>query len=417
MRGETSRSYQRPYRPAPVALANALGRAAARAGLRASFDEAQLLARARRRTGLEDFGVAEFLTPLRALLSSLEYEAELHPIGRLMVQQILLRQLESRLRITALCARHPEIEARPVEGPIFIVGLQRTGTTLLQRLLAQHPALRVLASFEAISPAPPLERPLRPGEPDPRIRLARLAERAARYMAPDFFAIHPIIAEGNEEDSLLFDPSFYSTTAEALANVPSFMQWLAKADHRSSYAEYRRVIQLLLWQRPGRWLGKTPLHLEHLGTLLETFPDARILHTHRDPVETVASLCSMIAHGRGFFSDRVDPHELGAQWFAKTRRMVERGLAARERAGDAAFFDVPYRGMLEDPLGQIQRICEFIGAPLPQETQASMRDFLRGHPQHEHGRHVYQLEDFGLDRDELRSAFASYRSRFGFESD
>jgi hypothetical protein len=273
-----------------------------------------------------------------------------------------------------------------------------------------------------VNPAPLFERRVRPGRRDPRLAQAELAERAVRYLAPDFFAIHPIAAHGEEEDSLLFDPSLHATTAEALMNLPSFTAWLESVDHRPAYREYRRVIQLLLWQRPGpggaaRWLGKTPLHLEHLDALLETFPDARVVHTHRDPGRTLASLCSMLAHGRGFFSDDVDPREIGRQWLAKTRRMVERGMAVRSRLGEAAFLDVHYRELVEDPLKQVQRICDAIGAPLPPTAERAMRAFLAAHPQHEHGIHVYALGDFGLDREELRRAFAAYCDRFEIEAE
>ena len=416
MRPPTSRRYARPYRPRAVALANRAGALLARVGVAARLDEASLVAAARRRTRLHFFGDEGFRIPLRRLLHAIGSEARLHPLGRAIVRQILIRALASRLRIAALRELHPEIAAQPVDAPVFIVGLQRTGTTLLQRLLALHPGLRALASWEAVNPAPLIERRPRPGAPDPRLAGAELAERAVRYMAPDFFSIHPIVAHGQEEDSLLFDPSLYTTTAEALMNVPAFTAWLEAVDHGPAYAEYRRVLQLLLWQRPGpaggqRWLGKTPLHLEYLDALVATFPDARIVHTHRDPARTLASLCSMLAHARGFFSDRVEPREIGRQWLARTRRMVERGGAARDRLGEAAFVDVHYGELLDDPLKAVHRICDAIGAPLPPDGERRMRDFLAAHPQHEHGVHAYALADFGLDAGEVRDAFAAYRER------
>jgi hypothetical protein len=405
-----------------VAAGNALGRGLARLGIEASLEEESLVRAARRSTGLhffqpslgEDLGEPGFGKALRMLLAAIETEAGLHPLGRILMRQILLRSLASRLRIEALCDRHPEIEAAPVEAPVFIVGLQRTGTTLLHRMLALHPALRALAAWEGVSPAPLLGRRTPPGARDPRIAQARLAERAARYLAPDFFAVHPILAEGIEEDSIVFDVTLFSTAAEALLNVPSFSAWLEAEPQRGPYREYRRALQLLLWQRPGRWLGKTPAHLERLGVLLETFPDARIVHTHRDPVEAVASLCSLVAHGRGFFSDCVDPREIGRQWLAKALRMLEKALAAREQRGEDAFLDVQYRDLVKDPLKQVHRICDFAGAPLPGEAERAMQRFLAAHPQHEHARHGYALEDFGLERDEVAAGFADYRKRFGF---
>lgn len=412
----TSRRYDRPYRPRAVAAFNAAGRALARFGIQASLRERSIVAAAQRITGLHFAGDESFREPMRRLLDSIEREARLHPLGRLMARTVVVRSLASRLRIQALRDLRPEIFEQPVERPVFIVGLQRTGTTLLQRLLALHPGLRALQSWEAVNPIPLIERRLPAGAPDPRIRVTVLAERAARYLAPDFFAIHPIEARGQEEDSLIFDPSFWTATAEALMNVPSFSAWLESIDHGPAYRAYREVIQILLWQRPGRWLGKTPMHLEHLDALLDAFPDARIVHTHRDPVQTVASVCSMIAHGRGFFSDDVDAHAVGREWLAKTRRMVERGLATRDRRGEGAFFDLSYRRFTEEPLKQVERIGEFIGAPLSDEARRSMSRFLQDNPQHKHGHHDYALADFGLDEAAVLAAFGDYRERFGLAS-
>ncbi len=413
MNSVTSRRYARPYRPRLIKAVNAIGRAAGRIGLRTKIEERALIATGRKMSGLEVFRDQDFRVPLRRLLASIESEARLSPVGRIMLAQILSRHLAGRLRIEALCDRQPEIEEIEVRAPVFIVGLQRTGTTILQRLLSVHPNLRALKAWEGVNPAPLGAWPIPEGTREARIPLARFAERAVRYMAPDFFAIHPIIAEGNDEDSLAFDPSFYTTTAEALMNIPSYTKWLQETDYAPAYREYRRVVQLLLWQRPGRWLGKTPLHLEHLGELLDIFPDAKILHTHRDPEETVPSLCSMLAHGRGFFSDQVDPHEVGRQWIAKAEHMVKCGPAARERAGEVAFLDIRYEDTVQDPMKEVHRICDFAGLELTSDTEATMQAFLNSHPQHEYGRHDYSLADFGLDSADVERAFGDYRRRFG----
>jgi hypothetical protein len=411
----THRDYSRPHRPRPIALANAVGRGLERVGIRANLREESLIRAARKITGLHDLGGDDFREPLLHTLDALEREARLTPIGRYGVRTVLIRSLAQRLRIEALRTLQPDIFAIPIEAPVFIVGLQRTGTTILQRLLARHPRLRALQSFEAVNPAPFRERgALAPSAEDPRIGVARIAERSIRYMAPDFFASHPVLAEGEEEDSLMFDPSFRTTTSEAVANIPAFTTWLESSDPGIMYRRYREVLQVLLWQRPGRWLGKTPFHLEYLDTLLETFPDARIIHTHRDPVETVASLCSMLSHARGFMSDHVNPHEVGAQWLRKAGHMVDRSLEARAAADPARFIDVQYRDMIEDPWKQLRRVCEWIDAPIDDEIEAGMRRFLSDNAQHKHGRHRYQLSDFGLSESQVRERFAAYRTRYGF---
>ena len=297
--------------PRPVRGALAAWRALQRVGMaRVPLNEASLVAAARRASGLHAFVDESFREPLRRLLTSLEEEADLHPLGRMMLRHSLVRALVNRLRLEDLNDRHPEIAEQPVEAPVFIVGLQRTGTTLLHRLLTCEPRLRPLLSWEALNPAPFRGRRAR-GDRDPRMRLAEIAERGLRYLSPEFFAIHPVMAHAPEEDVLLLDMSFVSPTADATLRVPTYSAWLRDVDQRPAYRYFRRLIQLLLWQRQGRWLGKTPHHLENLDALLEVFPDARIIHTHRDPVRVVASFCSMISHGRGLFSDHIDPREVG----------------------------------------------------------------------------------------------------------
>ena len=408
----TSRRYTAPFRPRPVRFANQVGTWLDPFGLRASLGEASLVRAARRETGLHFFGDESFRVPMRVALHALETEARLHPVGRIMARAVLSRNLANRLRLQALRDRQPEIFRLDVERPVFVVGLQRTGTTFLQRMLARHPLLRSLTSWESSNPVPFIEKRVAEGAPDPRIRMAELVERGVRYMAPDFFAIHPIVADGEEEDSLIFDPSFFTTTIEALANVPSFSRWLVEADDRKAYEDYRELIQVLLSQRGGRWIGKTPFHLEHLGTLLPTFPDAKVIYTHRDPVETVASLCSMLAHARGFFSDHVDPHEVGRQWLARTSLMVEKGLADRARFDSGIFLDVRYEDLVADPLKEVERVSSFIGAPLDDKGERAIRAFQRNNPQHKHGKHGYALEDFGLSEALVAERFGAYRERF-----
>ena len=182
----TRRSYSRPHRPRPIAFVNTVGRALERFGIRANLREESLIRAARKTTGFHSLGADDYREPLRRTLDAAEREARLTPIGRFGVRTVLVRSLAQRLRIEALRDLHPEIFEIPIEAPVFIVGLQRTGTTILQRLLAQHPALRALRSFEAVNPAPFLERgPLPPGKEDPRVGVARVAERSIRYLAPE----------------------------------------------------------------------------------------------------------------------------------------------------------------------------------------------------------------------------------------
>ena len=400
---ETSTDYRRPHRPRAVRLANRAGAVLARLGARASLEPDDLVRAAMRRTGLDDFGEPPLSEPLEVLLRSIEDEARLHPIGRLITRERLIGVLVNRLRVARALDAGPTPELSP---PIVITGLQRTGTTLLHRVLASDPRLRWLASWEALHPAPIT--------PDRRLANAQRAERGLAYFAPDFFAIHPVEARAPEEDVLLLDYALLSTVPEATLRVPTYAQWVERQDQRPAYRYLRTLLSILSAQRGAnkRWLLKTPHHLEWLDTLLEIFPGARVIWTHRDPATTVGSFCSMIAHGRGVFSDEVDPVEIGVSWGDKIARLLDRGMDARERAPAGTFHDVRYEDLVADPMSEVRRIYAFLGESLPPHVERRMRSTLEASPQHRHGVHRYRLADFGLREDALHERFARYRSRF-----
>jgi hypothetical protein len=405
---ETSTDYRRPYRPRPIALANRALEPLFRT-FRLSLDEDSLLRAAERKTWLSDFGDESFREPLRRLVRSIDREAALHPIGRLITRLRLTSGLATRLRVEQMIKRAPAILEQPIARPIVILGLPRTGTTLLHRLLAADPRLRALQSWEALSPAPLAGH----DERQRRIASAERAERSLRYMAPDFFAVHPIDARGPEEDILLLDLAFRSTVPESTMRVPGFASWLEEQDQLPAYRYHKRLLQVLSWQRAGQWVLKTPHHLEWVDELVSVYPDALLVWTHRDPAEVVPSFCSMIAHGRGVFSDAIDPHEIGASWLRKGARMVSRAMAARERLGAGRFFDVKYGDFVRAPIETVKRIVERAGLDFTPEAERAVREAALHEKKDRHGVHRYALADFGLTDGDVDRAFADYRERFG----
>lgn len=400
----------RPYRPKLIAAFNGIGRALETLGLRASLDAEALIAAARKKTGLTDFGDASFREGLAVLTRSLDTEAQLHPLGRLIMRQRLIGLLVVRLKVQALFAQHPEIHQQTIHAPLVIAGLQRTGTTMLHRLLAADPQLRALRSYEAMNPV----RETDANNADPRLQATRLAEKALRYMAPQFFAIHPVNADAPEEEILLMDYSFLSDVAESLANVPSYAAWLRNQDVTPAYAYMKSLLQLMQWQagsQSARWVLKTPAHLGHLDILLQVFPDARIIQTHRDPARTAASYSSMMAHGHGVFSDTVDAHAVAAHWHRKNVAMVEAALQVRA-AHPASFIDVSYYDVIEEPMAQVRRIHEFADLALTPAAVAAMEASRRDNPQNKHGVHNYTLEEFGLSLAQIRRDYGRYREFF-----
>ena len=407
-----------PPNRAPIRAFNAGWAALQRLGIaRPALTQESLVGSARKQSGLSDLG-ADFEDPvtqdsLRRLLESLDGEAQLHPFGRMVIRGTLVRLLITRMRLEQLSRAHPEIAATPVQRPVFIAGLPRTGTTLLDRLLGCEPRLRPLLSWEGLSPAPLTGKQAKPGQPDPRVKLARTAERALRYMAPEFFAIHPVEADGYEEDVLLQDGSFMSPTVDATTPVPTYSAWLHASDQRPMYRYFRRLVQLLLWQSPGTYLGKTPHHLENLPTLLEVFPGAKVIVTHRDPAKVVPSFCSMMAHGRRLFSNDVNLLDVGRQFQAKQRKGVTDAMNARRALPAESFIDVHYADLMADPMKEVRRIYDFLGYDLHPETIETMNAYRRENPKNERGVHRYAPEDFGLTQAQLDRDFAPYRDHYG----
>lgn len=414
MARETSRDYSRPHRPAFVRLWNGLGRLAPDR----PFDADALIAAARKAERLDRFDVDEaaLRVPLERLLDALHREARLTAFGKLMTREKLLGSLRVRLRAQAWFERHPEIRSTPLARPIFVTGLQRSGTTLLQRLLGQLPGARPMMAWEAFEPAPELGwRRGTTRDADPRFARTRRAERWMQRLSPDLFAVHPMDAAAPEEEAVLMDHGWLSQVSEVSYHVPSYRAWYEAQDQTSAYEWLTRAMQLLAWQHAGDfWVLKTPQHLEWLDVLFAVFPDAIVVQTHRDPTTTIASYCSMIGHIRGLMSDHVDPLAIGDYVVGKIARMLERATAVRDARAGAGFVDVDYRELTADPLAVLERIVAQAKLPVagPLARNAGLEAWLATQGQHRHGVHRYAAADFGLDVQRLRERFADYRERF-----
>ena len=407
----TSTDYANPHRPIPIRAFNRLGRAGRRVGLSGRLDVDKLIKHAKRKTGLSDFGDDGHLEALQVLVESINGEARLTPTGRVIQKSRLAGTLVQRLRIQDLLRRHPEIDDIDLGTVIAITGLQRTGTTLLHRLLYSHPQVRGISGLEALMPV------AAPGSAErtqrARKRQAMLAERTISYLSPDFMAVHPIDREQPEEDVLLLDLNFMSQSAEAILHVPSYSHWLENQDHTATYEYFRRVLKVLTWQQPApAWVIKTPHHLEYLDVLLKVFEGVTVVQTHRDPRVAVSSFCSMVAHGRGMFTDYVDPAEIGRHWGHKTHRMVEWAMKVRAETPEGQFVDVSYYDLTRDPIAQLQRIYEVAGVDFDDEARGLAEQYVAVNPQNRFGKHNYRLEHFGLSQQAMDETFAAYREAY-----
>ena len=411
--------YARPQRPWSIRLFNALGGLLGKTGLRlTSLDEQSLLAAARRRTGLDDFGGEGFLAPLRILLKAADEEAELNSFGRIMVRTSVWLLLCNRLRVQEQLRRHPEILTTPVRRPLLVLGLPRTGTTLLYNLLAQDPRARPLRTWEAVAPAP---RDAEWGrQPDPRIARTRRAIKLLCYVAPALPAVHAIDAEQPEECSRLLMNTFVTAYAVMENHIPSYTRWVLEAPAEvieASYRDYYRQLQVLQWQSPspGHWVLKAPVHLFALGPLLRIFPDAAVVQLHRDPCKVVPSLCSLFAVYRGMASDRVEPLRLGPEVLDLCVEGLHRGGCAREAAGADRVLDLKYVDLMADPIAVLRHIHEHFGYEFSAGAASRARQWLDANPQHKHGKHRYDLQQFGLDAQAIERALGPYCRQYGIE--
>jgi hypothetical protein len=403
------------YAPAPVRWVNSLARISKPAFDRlVSLKIEDLLEAAGRQTGLQDYGDPLFTNALAALLDSVAQEGSLSFLGRFTVRQFLIENLCTRLRIIEVCKRFPEIRQQDIQQPIFLTGGYRSGTTYLHNLLAAHPAVRAPLFWELRHPCPTLD----PHTVDPRrqIRSVRLASRIHRYLAPDFSMVHPLEAEKPEECLHLFDKSCAGTTAFFITEAKAFAWWLLDHGIQHGYDFFKLQLQLLNWLRPGRqWVLKWPYHLWHLDALLRTFPDAVIIHLHRDPREIIPSMCSLAALARAPFCERIDIRALGQFWLAYYKAGLIRAFKAREKAAAKQVIDILYTDLKKNPIAAVQRIQNMI--PLEGfkswtkslQARASIRSPKRP------GHHRYDLAQFGLDAGQIRDNFAGYLKKYDMD--
>jgi hypothetical protein len=377
-------------------------------GTRSDIDKDSLIRAARKATGLQNLGKDFRDEPLDRLLQSIREEAQLHPIGYFITRQRMVSLLSIRLRAEDLFKKHPAILEQPLLPVWVILGLQRTGTTKLHRLLSADEQHRVLLSWEAINPAPLGNRD---GKPDKRIAIARTSERALRLMAPGFFAIHPVEHTAPEEDILLLDTTFLSTTPEATMHVPSYASWLETTDQGPAYAYMVKLMKLLQWQRPGkRWILKSPHHLEFTDLIDKHFGDVKFLWTHRDVTECIPSFISMAAHSRVIFSNKVDGNDVARHWIRKTGFMLQKGLDYRmKNQHKNQFTDIWYENLRDSAPEVLTNIYSLDGGMTP-ELLAGIEKAERENPMRKYGIHEYNLEDFGVNNEDILKATVDYRS-------
>jgi len=404
-----------PRPPGPVRLLNAVGR---RVGDRASLGRLsadELLRDARRRTGLSDLG-PDTDEAYRRLVASLDGEARLTTLGRIVVSRMLRGFLVQRLRVVEAHRRRPSLAQVAVRRPLFVVGYWRTGTTLLHNLLAQGDGARPLLGYEASDPVPPVLGGGSTWALDPRLPRYDLTLRGLYYLAPDLSSIHDEGTLRPTECLQLLCRGFATLHYPSMANVPSYEGWLWEQDagfFAPMMALHRMQLQTLQADgRGGYWVLKSPAHLGTLRALLDAYPDAAVVQTHRDPAKVLGSLSSLVARGIGLLADPPDPRTIGRQVLERTERTIAEVERTRAEAGAGRVLDVRYDDLVRDPIATVGRIADHFGYGLSSGSEARMRRWLAANPQGKHGRHRYSLEQYGLDRGIVERFAAPYRARY-----
>lgn len=372
-----------------------------------------LIARARASTGLVDLGPDHFREPLDRLLRSMLDEAQLNEAGVNTHAGRLVNALENRLRRVDLIKRHPEILDEQVDVGVVIVGLPRTGSTMLQRLLAASPQATAMVWWETIFPLPRDDS----GAADIAARKADAKALSDQLVAASegFEAIHPMDAFAHDEELPLIEQSFISNIPEAMLYLPSYGVWLLAADQTHAYGELREWLKILQWQDPARrgkkWILKAPHHLTAVRTTLETFPNAIIAMTHRRVDHVMGSYYSMVGSLTGGNTDADLSSAQAAHWTQRLHRNLVDMIPVRAEQ-PARFFDIQYRALLTDPVGSARALFDAAGIPVTEADIAAWQQWLGGNKRDNRPSHKYDLADYGVDKARLLADFAFYSDTY-----
>ncbi len=420
--GDTSRPS--PWTPAPrpewVEVVNELGADLEADGVQPiRLDADSLLEQAANATGLSDFGDDRFREPLGILTKSLDSEAALHFTGRIIARGEILRALQARLQLFDALKRHPEILEERIEAPIFVGGAGRSGTSIVQGLLAEDPAHRTPLGWEVCDPCPPAGESAAAREE--RIASWDHALQIWHRVTPEIATMHAIGGRVPAECPTIFAGEFLATYFTFSYNIPSYASWLAAADKHVFYEYHKKFLQLLQWQQQGRrWILKTPTHIANVATVLDVYPDARFAYTHRDPLKVVASLAGF--HGTMVWmrSDRLPDIRAVMQGTSLALASLLDSTIQLQSEGvlrDEILFDILYFDFMQDPIGTIAKLYEHFGWEYTADTRERMRRHLAAHRQGAHGRYVYGFENTGLDPETERPRFGSYQAHQGVPSE
>lgn len=379
----------------------------------ASLERDALLKQACETAQLGDFGNRWFIEPMDKFIAASNREGRLTPTGRSTTSGAIVRGLVNRLRMIDDIKRHPEILDEKVEVAGIILGLPRTGSTLFQRLLASAPGMTAIRWFEAqnFAPFPGEEH----GQPAERRNFARAMIDGWLSLAPELASIHPLDPDAPDEEILILGQMFVSTMVEGMNFVPSFAAWLNDYDQSQGHVDLELILKYLQWQDPSRrgskWILKSPSNLPYAIFAARAFPEALLIMTHRDPLQTVPSYVSMQA-ALYKLSASLSDREVGQFWFPRLVEWMRLFEDARTEIGESRFIDIDYREVGRDPISQAKHVLDRMGVRADDYLDSMLREFIAGNQREQRPMHVYAPERFGLDEEAIIREFRAYRERF-----
>lgn len=365
-------------------------------------------------TGLDDFGPGDFRDRLDVQLAEMDADPERTGLGRMLMFNDSVRYASNRLRIRSLLAEHPEILDIEITRPVIVIGLPRSGTTNLVNLLASDTRFRSLPLWESYEPVPDPRQATAPDGVDPRWTRAQKGWEAMQAGAPFVAAMHPMEPDHIHEELELMLPDFSSYNLEWVARAPRWRDHYLAHDQTPHYAYMKTVLQILQWYRPReRWVLKSPQHLENIGPLMATFPDATVVVTHRDPVAVVQSAATMVTYGARTAYRTIRPEWYRGYWTDRIGRLLDASIRDRHLLPEGRTFDVFFHEYMADEIGTIARIYDAAGLSLTETARAEIAAHQAAHPRGKQGRVVYDLRgDFATTPDEVRSRFGAYLDAF-----
>jgi hypothetical protein len=379
------------------------------------IDAENLLASARAETGLSDLGDETILAPFQLLVNSVNKDAKLTEQGAGAFVRTVTGYIANRLRVEDWLKQNPELLERPVEKPMFVFGLPRTGTTLTINLLAEDLKRRNFLRWEAFdSVPPPTFGEMHAG---PRFQKAQdQIDMSMKYM-PHISAIHHEDGDSPCECQFAMTPSFCAQVYDSQYHIPDYHKWfLYEADYRPAFRYQKRLLQVLQAENAGQWTLKNPWHPLYLDALHEVFPDAQLVMTHRDPVDVVGSACSLVWNVRMMLASEVDREQLGRDMVETFELMIARQTAYRAKHGADAIYDIQYEDQLKDPIGTMRNLYAHFCTDFTNETEGRMLAYMTNKPKDRFGKHVYDLADYGLTPSYIRERFGDYCRDFNIQT-